>query len=201
MKRRLEQKAMQRKELISTILTECAKDRVNYSSNDMAIVPITITIAKEDLISGSFLKYLNIIERAEKKKIRGKGSIILSFEGFDKRHLFKYPVVCRYLKRLFKNKPHLLYFLHPQSNLQVILLSLVDIDVGSRGDLIENNRKSMAEFTFYGIDLAVHTKRYIEKAVRHSNLLKESPEAQQELIVSILDYIDYEQLLEDYPAL
>ncbi|MFX3643305.1 MAG: hypothetical protein ACE3L7_32435 [Candidatus Pristimantibacillus sp.] len=192
---------MQRKELISSILMECTKERSNYSSNDMAIVPITITITKEDLISGSLQKNLNIIERAEKRKIKGKGSIILSFEGFDKRHLFKYPAVCRYLKRLFRNKPHLLYLLHPQSNLQVILLTLVEIDVGSRGDLIENNRKSMAEFTFYGIDLAVHIKRYIVKAVRYSNSLKESPEAQQDLIVSILDYIDYEQLLEDYPAL
>ncbi|MCW3793903.1 hypothetical protein OM416_20120 [Paenibacillus sp. LS1] len=192
---------MQRKELISSILMECTKERSNYSSNDMAIVPMTINITKEDLISGSFQKNLNIIERAEKKKIKGKGSIILSFEGLDKRHLFKYPAVCRYLKRLFRNKPHLLYLLHPQCNLQVILLALVEIDVGSRGDLIENNRKSMAEFTFYGIDLAVHIKRYITKAVRYSNGLKESPEAQQDLIGSILDYIDYEQLLEDYPAL
>lgn len=192
---------MQRKELIPSIIKECTKERSHYNSNDLAIVPISITITKEELILGSIQKNLHIIERAEKKKIKGKGSIILSFEGLDKRHLFKYPEVCLYLKRLFKNKPHLLYFLHPQSNLQVILLALVEIDVGSHGELIENNRKSMAEFTFYGVDLAVHIKRYIVKAIRYSNLLKESPEAQQSLIISILDYIDYEQLLEDYPAL
>lgn len=192
---------MQREELIGSILKECTKERKHYQSNDSSIVPIKIKITKEDILSGSIQKYIKLIEMVEKKKIKSKGSIILSFEGVDSRHLFKSPPVCRYLRRLFKIKPHLLYLLHPQSNLQVILLALVEIDIGSSGNLIESNRMSMAEFTFYGIDLSEHMKRYITRAVRFANLNKESPESQKEFITDTLDYVEYEQLLEDYPSL
>ncbi|QNR70177.1 hypothetical protein IAQ67_15160 [Paenibacillus peoriae] len=189
---------MNRKEFIEQVISSCTKTR-NEIDKSVASekTKITITVKREELELGQIQRHLNIIERAEKKKAKARSSITLTFEGYNNRSLIQHSEIREYLRRLFKIKPHMFYYLSKESNIQAILLSLLEVDTGTYGKLFADRLKGQAEFTFYGADLNSHIRKHVIPAIRYANKMKESPNAQKDLIVFLLDSIDYERLNEE----
>ncbi|WP_145950086.1 hypothetical protein [Paenibacillus sp. Y412MC10] len=192
---------MNREDLIDEIIHTCTKTKAIGEAEPVKTAALSIVITRDELVKRKIFRHLFEIERAEKKKTKAWHALTLSFEGVDSNRLIEYKEIRAYLKRLFRLKPHLLYFLSPESNLQGILLCLLEIDTGPMGDMFARYQKGRAEFTFYGTDIVAHIRKHIENAVRYANGLKESEAAQRQFIEFILDAIDYERLIEDAEAI
>ncbi|GAA0848056.1 hypothetical protein ABER99_21715 [Paenibacillus glucanolyticus] len=192
---------MDRLMLIEQVMLKCTQTNQEDPPNKEAYINLDISVSKEELQRGQIQRVLKLFEMAEKKKKRGRSSITLTFDGIDRRGLIQYNSVRDFLRRLFKAKPHALYLLHKDSNLQAILLCLLEIDTGTFGNLFSKWQKGYAEFTFYGADLASHIQLYLENAIRYANRIKVASSSQRDFIVYILDAIDYEILIEDSEVL
>ncbi|WP_240416696.1 hypothetical protein [Paenibacillus periandrae] len=191
---------MNRTDLIEQLMKACT----NSNNNEMTIIEsarIKIEVTKDELVQGKIKRHLDLIERAEKKKSKARSTVRLTFQGYDSRALIQHREVRGYLQRLFKIKPHMLYFLDRESNIQSILLCLLETDIGAYGNLFADRQKGHAEFTFYGTDIISHVRKYIEKAVRYASGLKEPASTQKEFITYLLDAIDYERLAEEGESL
>ncbi|MDN4106463.1 hypothetical protein [Paenibacillus polymyxa] len=189
---------MNREEFIEQIMMSCTKTKKDFVELvDSEKTKISISVKREELELGQIQKHLNIIERAEKKKTKARSSITLMFEGYNNRGLLQHGEIRQYLRRLFKVKPHMFYFLSKESNIQAILLSLLEVDTGTYGKLFADRLKGHAEFTFYGADLNSLIRKHVTPAIRYANKMKEPPCAQKDLIIFLLDSMDYERLNEE----
>lgn len=192
---------MERSHLINRILQSYKQhNKLNesISTEDQSLQnskPFFISINSEELQKGQIKRQLDLIEKIEKKKRKGRRTILLTFEGFNKTRYIHNQEIKNYLKRLIKIKPHILYYLHKDSNIQSITLALLEIDIGTYGRLFE--QRGRAEFTFYGADIIAHIEKHLRNAAAYSNKLKDSLEDQMNLMEELLDEIDYEQLAQE----
>jgi hypothetical protein len=85
-----------------------------YDSIDLSTVDILVmTVSKKDVNQGNIADQLKLLNQVEKFKKKFANNVVLFFEGYeeDKRGLYQIPKIRKWIKKLFKQKPHLFYYL------------------------------------------------------------------------------------------
>ena len=184
-----------RADLVDQILSTCVKKSFKSEALQGEKTDFSVTVTKEELISGRIQRHLDILGRVEKKRTRARNRVTLKFEGYRSDTLLEHTEIRNFLRRLFKIKPHAFYFLSKDSNLQAILLSLLQVDTGRYGNLFADKHR-VDEFTFYAADITDHIRKQVEKTIRYANALKDPVSAQTALIEYLLDAFNFEHLTE-----
>ncbi|MCL6585579.1 MAG: hypothetical protein K6T72_03530 [Anoxybacillus sp.] len=85
-----------------------------YDSTDLnEIGMLIISVPRKDINTGNTAKQLKLLNKVEKRKNQLANKVVLFFEGYeeDERELYQIPEVRKWMKKLFKQKPHLFYYL------------------------------------------------------------------------------------------
>lgn len=154
---------------------------------DMDEVGITIlNVSREDVEKGRLENYLREFKKYEKKRLRGKITIIFNGYEHDRREVYQVREITNWVDRLLKNVPHLFYFLSRENYAMRIAFFCLSEVVGRSGMEVSITKEQ--------------GRRLIEKvtksAVIYAKKGKESAAEQQALAEEILDELGYEQTLQ-----
>ncbi|MBW4080418.1 hypothetical protein [Paenibacillus sp. S150] len=144
-----------------------------------------LTVSRQDVEKGRLENYLREFNKYEKKRLRGKVTLI--FDGYeqDPREIYQIREITHWVDRLLKNVPYLFYFLSRENySMRIAFFCLSEV-VGRSGAEVSITKEQ--------------GRRLIEKvaksAVVYARKLKESEEVQLALAEGILDELGYGQTL------
>jgi len=155
-----------------------------------------IAVSRAHVEKGHVQSYLNILTSAEKKKKNGRNSLIFLFEGYenDPRRMYDVPEIKAWVQRMFKNKPHLFYFLvnlNPDY-FHDMVLCLVQPEPFSVPKELQKYMRS-STLVLNGADVTPAIRKAAEKMFLYALKLKHSPEELMEICMTFLDNTKYEQ--------
>ncbi|OKP96503.1 hypothetical protein [Paenibacillus sp. P46E] len=142
-----------------------------------------MNISREDVEKGRLENYLREFKKYEKKKMRGKVTLIFNGYEQDRREIYQIREITNWVDRLLKNVPYLFYFLSRENySMRIVFFCLSEV-VGRSGVEVSITKEQ--------------GRRLIEKvtksAVVYARKLKEPEEVQLVLAEGILDELGYEQ--------
>lgn len=159
-----------------------------------------LVISKEHLLKGHVQSYLNVIDSLEKKKQRGRSSLVILFDGFenDIRKMYDVPEIKSWVQKLLKNKPHLLYFLVNANDDYVHDLALCTVTpaLNTVPDALQKFMKPAPGMVLHGADVTPAIRKLTESAFAYGRKMKHSPEDLMDLCMTLLDNMHFEEHLQ-----
>lgn len=159
-----------------------------------------IVVTKDHVQKGHVQTYLKVIESLEKKKQKGRSSLMLLFDGYEKdpRKMYDIPEIKSWVQKLLKNKPHLFYFLVNATDNYVhdMALCMVNpIKSFMPKELQGYMRAPMLALN--GADITPAIRKLTESAFLYGKKMKDSPEDLMDLCMTLLNNMSYEQHLQE----
>ncbi|MGV2886184.1 hypothetical protein [Paenibacillus taichungensis] len=160
-----------------------------------------LVVNKEHVLKGHVQTYLKIIESLEKKKQKGRSSLVILFDGYDKdiRKMYDVPEIKSWVQKIVKNKPHLFYFLVNANDNYVhdLALCMVTPFTNIVPKALQDYIKTSSDLVLSGADVTPAIRKVTESAFMYAKKLKHSPEDLMDLCMTLLDNMSYEQHLKE----
>lgn len=161
-------------------------------TGDIAVTPalnadtegITVlNVAREDVEKGRLENYLREFKKYEKKRLRGKVTLIFNGYELERREIYQIREITNWVDRLLKNIPYLFYFLSRENySMRIAFFCLAEV-VGRSGVEVSITKEQGRRLI----------EKVVKSAVVYARKLKEPEEVQLALAEGILDELGYEQ--------
>ncbi|KWX87765.1 hypothetical protein AMQ83_11060 [Paenibacillus riograndensis] len=161
-------------------------------TGDIAVTPalnadtegITVlNVSREDVEKGRLENYLREFKKYEKKRQRGKVTLIFNGYELDRREIYQIREITNWVDRLLKNIPYLFYFLSRENySMRIAFFCLAEV-VGRSGVEVSITKEQGRRLI----------EKVVKSAVVYARKLKESEVVQLALAEGILDELGYEQ--------
>ncbi|RRJ54836.1 hypothetical protein EHV15_35270 [Paenibacillus oralis] len=160
-----------------------------------------LEVSKEHVLKGHVQTYLKVIESLEKKKQKGRSSLIILFDGYgenDNRKMYDVPEIKSWVQKIVKNKPHLFYFMVNISDNYVHDMALCMVNPVK--SFIPNELQrymGTPMLVLNGADATPAIRKLTESAFLYAKKLKHTHEDLMDLCMTLLDNMCYEQHLNE----
>ncbi|WP_198015848.1 hypothetical protein [Paenibacillus sp. HW567] len=145
-----------------------------------------LNVSREDVEQGRLERYLREFKKYEKKRLRGKVTLIFDGYGQDPREIYQIREITNWIDRLMKNIPHLFYFLSRENySMRIAFFCLSEV-VGRAGLEVSITKEQGRRLI----------EKVVKSAVVYSRKLKEPAEAQFALAEGIVEELGYDQTIE-----
>ncbi|CQR56248.1 hypothetical protein [Paenibacillus riograndensis] len=161
-------------------------------TGDIAVTPalsadtegITVlNVSREDVEKGRLENYLREFKKYEKKRLRGKVTLIFNGYELDRREIYQIREITNWVDRLLKNIPYLFYFLSRENySMRIAFFCLAEV-VGRSGVEVSITKEQGRRLI----------EKVVKSAVVYARKLKEPEEVQLAQAEGILDELGYEQ--------
>jgi len=159
-----------------------------------------VVVTKEHILKGHVQSYLKWIDSLEKKKQKGRSSLVFLFDGYDNdtRKLYQVPEIKSWVQKIVKNKPHLFYFMVNinKNYIHDMALCLVNPVIPFIPNEFQRFMGTPA-LTLNGADVTPAILKVTESAFLYAKKVKHSPEDLMDLCMTLLDNMSYEEHLKD----
>jgi hypothetical protein len=158
---------------------------------------IRVVVSKEHVVKGHVETYLKVIAGQEKKKKRGRNSIVILFEGYenDHRKMYEVPEIKSWVQRLVKNKPHLFYFMVNVNDnyLRDLAFCLVNPETAYVPPALQSYVGTQSSLTLNGADVIPTLRKITESTFSYAKKLKHTPEEILDACSLILNNTNYDE--------
>ncbi|KWX70078.1 hypothetical protein [Paenibacillus jilunlii] len=165
---------------------------MQHETGDMVVTPapnadtegITVlNVSREDVEKGRLENYLREFKKYEKKRLRGKVTLIFNGYEQDRREIYQIREITNWMDRLLKNIPYLFYFLSRENySMRIAFFCLSEV-VGRSGVEVSITKEQGRRLI----------EKLVKSAVVYARKLKEPEEVQLALAEGILGELGYEQ--------
>jgi hypothetical protein len=100
---------------------------------------IFFQLEEAEVVHSKFERILKLLNELDKRPDKGFKSLVLSFDAWDEKleDLFDIPQVRRYMGKLFRKVPHLLFYMAPVNHMPFQLLAcLAEIERINQGPVL-----------------------------------------------------------------
>ncbi|MBY0217900.1 hypothetical protein [Paenibacillus illinoisensis] len=160
-----------------------------------------LVVSKVHVLQGHVQTYLSVIENLEKKKQKGRGSLVILFEGYehDSRRMYNVPELKAWIQKLVKNKPHLFYFIVNMNDDYVHDLALCSVTPAASfiPRSLSGYTSNSPELELNGADVTPLIQKLTKSAFIYAKKLKHTPEELMDLCMTFLDHTRYEDHLKE----
>ncbi|MNO24676.1 hypothetical protein D3C76_145020 [compost metagenome] len=142
-----------------------------------------LNVSREDVEKGRLENYLREFKKYEKKRLRGKVTLIFNGYELDRREIYQIREITNWVDRLLKNVPYLFYFLSRENySMRIAFFCLSEV-VGRSGVEVSITKELGRRLI----------EKVVKSAVVYARKLKEPEEVQLALAEGILAELGYEQ--------
>ncbi|MCM3130633.1 MULTISPECIES: hypothetical protein [unclassified Paenibacillus] len=163
-----------------------------------------ISVSQEHILKGHVQKYLKIVETLEKKKQKGRNSLIFLFKGYEQepRHMYHVPEIKAWVERMFRNKPNLFYMLvnMNENYIHDMVLCLVKPEALTVPKAMQRYIAASSDLILNGADVTPAIRKVTESTFLYAKKLKHNPEELMDICMALLDNTQYEQHLANQKA-
>ena len=169
-------------------------ERIEVPDPDGKPMLFNVGVDRETVEQGRVQPILDLLARVEKRKHRGHQTVNFGFFGYDDdpRAIYQIPEIRNWVGRIFKNKPHLFYFItNKVGSMEDIFKCICEIEV------VEAWTDKLTGERMQAIQLK-GGKQLVEKvtasAVAFSKKIKDDPVTQYLVADYIMENLHYDQL-------
>lgn len=176
---------------------EIPDERIEAPDPDGKPTLFNVGVDRETVEKGRVQPILEMLDRVEKRKHKGHKTVNFGFFGYDAdpRSIYQIPEIRNWVGRIYKNKPHLFYFItNLGGSMEDIFKCICQIDVKDRW-IDKLTGEEMQAIQLIG------GKQLVEKvtasAVSFSKKIKDDPVTQYKVADYIMQNLHYDQLSAD----
>lgn len=159
-----------------------------------------LVVSKEHILKGHVQTYLKVVESLEKKKKKGRSTLVILFDGYeqDTRRMYDVPEIKSWVQKIVKNKPHLFYFMVNVNEYYVhdMALCLVNPVISFIPRELQRYMNTPV-LTLNGADVTPTIKKVTESTFLYAKKLKHSSEELMEICMTLLDNFLFEEHLKE----